>query len=84
MKVSFPSAELFGKAIDEFVQAQQPEDAPLSDGQRLAALEPFKPMIRAIVQQRKIDAIKELRTITGLGLKEAKDVVESMYPVSTP
>jgi large subunit ribosomal protein L7/L12 len=33
-------------------------------------------VILAAVGEKKINVIKELRTITGLGLKEAKDLVE--------
>ena len=34
-------------------------------------------VILAAVGEKKINVIKEVRTITGLGLKEAKDLVES-------
>lgn len=34
-------------------------------------------VILASVGEKKIDVIKEVRAITGLGLKEAKDLVES-------
>lgn len=34
-------------------------------------------MLIAMAQHRKIEAIKECRTLTGLGLKEAKDLIES-------
>ncbi|MEW5703056.1 MAG: 50S ribosomal protein L7/L12 [Pseudomonadota bacterium] len=34
-------------------------------------------VILAVVGDKKINVIKEVRTITGLGLKEAKDLVES-------
>ena len=33
-------------------------------------------MILATAGDKKINVIKEIRTITGLGLKEAKDLVE--------
>ena len=33
-------------------------------------------MILAAVGDKKIEVIKEVRAITGLGLKEAKDLVE--------
>ena len=33
-------------------------------------------MILAAAGDKKINVIKEIRTITGLGLKEAKDLVE--------
>jgi len=32
---------------------------------------------------KKIEAIKEVRSVLGLGLKEAKDVVEACYDVKT-
>jgi ribosomal protein L7/L12 len=39
------------------------------------------PVVRNyILANQKINAIKEVRTITGLGLKEAKDLVESYNP----
>ena len=34
-------------------------------------------VVLAVVGEKKINVIKEVRTITGLGLKEAKDLVES-------
>ena len=34
-------------------------------------------VVLAAVGEKKINVIKEVRTITGLGLKEAKDLVES-------
>jgi ribosomal protein L7/L12 len=33
-------------------------------------------MLTAMANSRKIEAIKECRAITGLGLKEAKDLIE--------
>jgi ribosomal protein L7/L12 len=37
-------------------------------------------VISEIVAERKINAIKELRNTSGLGLKEAKDIVEAIWP----
>ena len=37
---------------------------------------PSSPSILAAAGDKKINVIKEIRTITGLGLKEAKDLVE--------
>ena len=34
-------------------------------------------VVLAVVGEKKINVIKEVRAITGLGLKEAKDLVES-------
>lgn len=39
--------------------------------------------LRAIPVERKIDRIKEVRAITGFGLKEAKDLVESEVFIKT-
>lgn len=66
-------------------------EAQLTDHQYaivLAALEEIKPIPAApmchltptSVNPNKIQAIKAVRTITGLGLKESKDVVEGSLP----
>jgi large subunit ribosomal protein L7/L12 len=52
--------------------------APAGGGAAAAPVEEqteFK-VILAAVGEKKINVIKEIRTITGLGLKEAKDLVE--------
>jgi hypothetical protein len=36
--------------------------------------------VMAFLPDRKIQAIKEVRTISGLGLKEAKDIVDTIQP----
>lgn len=36
--------------------------------------------IAACQQGRKIEAIKQFRSYTGLGLKESKDFIEAIYP----
>jgi len=36
----------------------------------------FSVILKAFAAEKKIQVIKEIRTITGLGLKEAKDLVE--------
>ena len=41
-------------------------------------------VIRLMQTDKKIDAIKELRAATGLGLKEAKDIVEAFYDYVQP
>ena len=44
----------------------------------------LRALIRAIAAgpSRKIEAIKQVRTLTGLGLKEAKDLVEQEAPAN--
>ena len=52
--------------------------APAADGSETAAEEKSEfDLVLAEVGSNKIAVIKEVRTITGLGLKEAKDLVES-------
>lgn len=36
-------------------------------------------LLSALRDNRKIEAIKHLRTLTGLGLKESKDEIEAVY-----
>ena len=52
--------------------------APVAGGSETAAEEKSEfDLLLAEVGSKKIAVIKEVRTITGLGLKEAKDLVES-------
>ena len=37
-------------------------------------------LLHAIQGQRKIEAIKEYRSLTGIGLKESKDAIEKYWP----
>jgi hypothetical protein len=41
----------------------------------------YRPVFEAILTGRKIQAIKELRTATGFGLKESKQFVDKVYPM---
>ena len=50
--------------------------APAAGGEAAAAKDEFDVMLTA-VGDKKINVIKEVRGITGLGLKEAKDLVEA-------
>ena len=52
--------------------------APAGGGEAAAAVEEKEDfdVILAVAGEKKINVIKEVRTITGLGLKEAKDLVE--------
>ncbi len=47
-----------------------------ADGEAAAAKDEFD-VILASIGEKKINVIKEVRSITGLGLKEAKDLVEA-------
>jgi len=49
---------------------------PAADGAAEEAKDSFSVMLTAVGDQ-KINVIKEVRTFTGLGLKEAKDLVEA-------
>ena len=52
--------------------------APAAGGEEAAAEEKDSfTVVLAAAGDKKINVIKEVRTITGLGLKEAKDLVES-------
>ena len=52
--------------------------APTTSGDEVAAEEKSEfDLVLTEVGSNKISVIKEVRTITGLGLKEAKDLVES-------
>ena len=62
------------------VSAAAPVAAAASGGGEVAAAAEEKTefdVILATVGDKKINVIKEVRAITGLGLKEAKDLVES-------
>lgn len=50
--------------------------APAAGGEEAEAKDSFD-VVLAAVGDKKINVIKEVRAITGLGLKEAKDLVES-------
>ncbi len=49
-----------------------------------ASPEPLKELIRATKTDRKLEAIKAVRSMTGFGLKEAKDLVESAWGPTWP
>jgi len=51
--------------------------APAGGGEAAAEEKTEFDVILAAVGDKKIQVIKEVRTITGLGLKDAKDLVES-------
>ena len=51
--------------------------APAGGGEEAAAEQDSFDIVLAAIGDKKINVIKEVRAITGLGLKEAKDLVES-------
>ena len=51
--------------------------APAAGGESAAEEKTEFDVILAAIGDKKIQVIKEVRTITGLGLKDAKDLVES-------
>ena len=51
--------------------------APAADGGGTAAEQDAFEVVLASIGDKKINVIKEVRAITGLGLKEAKDMVEA-------
>ena len=51
--------------------------APAADGGGTAAEKDAFEVVLASIGDKKINVIKEVRAITGLGLKEAKDMVEA-------
>ncbi len=53
-------------------------DVPFSS-QRVHLTQEELDYLRAIAPSNKITAIKKVREVTGLGLKEAKDLVESHF-----
>ncbi|MBW4579423.1 MAG: ribosomal protein L7/L12 [Tildeniella nuda ZEHNDER 1965/U140] len=55
----------------------QPQKQRLVVGQPIAAYGHFDVILEAVPGVHKIAAIKIVREITGLGLKEAKDLVEA-------
>jgi len=74
-------AELIEMMEEKFgVQAAAAVAAGPAGGEAAAAVEEpteFNVILKAADPAKKIAAIKEVRAITGLGLKEAKEVVEA-------
>ena len=72
-------AELITKMEDDWGVSAAPAAVAVAAGPGAAAVEEqteFDVILTAI-GDKKIQVIKEVRAITGLGLKEAKDLVES-------
>jgi ribosomal protein L7/L12 len=53
--------------------------APVVGEDGIALVRKLTPVFRALVGGNKIEAIKLIRTMTGCGLKEAKDCVEGTF-----
>lgn len=74
------AADLVKELEDKFgVSAAAPVAVAVAGGAAGGAAEEEKDefeVILAVTGDKKINVIKEIRTITGLGLKEAKDLVE--------
>lgn len=75
------AADLAKKMQDEFgIQAAAPVAAaagPAADGAAAAEEQDEFTVVLESFGEKKIDVIKEVRSLTTLGLKEAKDLVES-------
>ncbi len=71
--------EKFGVTAATPVAVAAPGAAPAAGGQAAAAEEQteFNVILKSVNDGAKIPVIKEVRAITGLGLKEAKDLVEA-------
>ena len=81
-ELTVPEAAELSKMLEEKwgVSAAAPVAAVAAGGGEVAAAAEEKTefdVILASVGDKKINVIKEVRAITGLGLKEAKDLVES-------
>ncbi len=74
-------AELIKKMEDEWGVSAAPAAVAIAgagDGEAAAAEEQIEfDVILTAIGDKKIQVIKEVRAITGLGLKEAKELVES-------
>jgi large subunit ribosomal protein L7/L12 len=77
--------EKFGITASPVAMAAQPAGGGAGGGAAAAAEEPtIFDVVLANAGANKIQVIKEIRTITNLGLKEAKELVESApKPVKT-
>ena len=67
--------EKFGVSAAAAVAAAPAAGAPAAGGEAPAEQDAFT-VVLAAAGDKKINVIKEVRAITGLGLKEAKDFVE--------
>jgi len=75
------AAELSKKLEEEWgVSAAAPAAvavAPVGGGEAAAEEKTEFDVVLKVIGDKKINVIKEVRAVTGLGLKEAKDLVES-------
>ncbi len=68
--------ETFGVTAAAPVAAAPAAGAPAAGGEEAAAQDEFDVVLEA-AGEKKINVIKEVRALTSLGLKEAKDLVEA-------
>lgn len=69
--------ERFGVSAQAAVQVQAPSAGPAGGAQAPAEEKTAFQVILTHAGDKKIQVIKEIRAVTNLGLKEAKDLVES-------
>jgi large subunit ribosomal protein L7/L12 len=68
--------EKFGVSAAAPVAVAVAGTAPAAGGEAVEEKTEFNVILKAFDESKKIAVIKEVRTVTGLGLKEAKDLVE--------
>ena len=69
--------EKWGVSAAAAVAVAAPSGGAVDAGADAAAEKPEFDVILSAIGDKKINVIKEVRSITGLGLKEAKDLVEA-------
>lgn len=80
-EVAFQLAEMFPDTFEEVILGAETESftVPFTDGDVIRLSKADVRELRAFPADRKVSAIKYLREVTSLGLKEAKDVVEAFF-----
>lgn len=66
--------------IDDFINQGMPETNPEPAHLNLDRLNDLGCLLSAIKHDKKIEAIKHFRSLSGFGLKEAKDCIELHWP----
>jgi ribosomal protein L7/L12 len=72
--------QLFGGHADVVIEPDHGMRTGRQSGEPCASPDSFRLMLRSYPPQNKLWAIKYVRELTGLGLKEAKDLVEKPLP----
>jgi ribosomal protein L7/L12 len=83
MKIEISQAELSElilqlKAVQSDNVPSNPEMDGFQQNRKTAFMREFSCLVKAISSKHKISAIRAVRAMSGMGLKEAKDVVESV------